>query len=57
VWTDHHHERKNAAADGTWLAQITDPRDGDTYQAKLWLDESGNLHLRGFIGIPLLNST
>jgi uncharacterized protein (DUF2147 family) len=46
-----------AAADGTWLGQITDPRDGDTYQAKLWLDESGNLHLRGFIGIPLLGST
>ena len=45
------------AADGTWLGQITDPRDGDTYQAKLWLDESGNLHLRGFIGTPLLGST
>ena len=43
--------------DGTWLGQITDPRDGDTYQAKLWLDESGNLHLRGFIGIPLFGST
>ncbi len=45
------------AADGTWLGQITDPRDGDTYQAKLWLDDSGNLHLRGYIGIPLLGST
>ena len=45
------------AADGSWLGQITDPRDGDTYQAKLWLDESGNLNLRGFIGIPLLGST
>jgi uncharacterized protein (DUF2147 family) len=43
--------------DGTWLGQITDPRNGDTYQAKLWLDESGNLNLRGFIGIPLLGST
>jgi uncharacterized protein (DUF2147 family) len=45
------------ASDGTWLGQITDPRDGNTYQAKLWLDEAGNLHLRGFIGIPLLGST
>src|SRR3984957_16797493 len=45
------------AEDGAWLGQITDPRDGDTYQAKLWLDESGNLHLRGFIGTPLLGST
>jgi uncharacterized protein (DUF2147 family) len=45
------------SGDGTWIGQITDPRDGDTYQAKLWLDENGNLHLRGFIGIPLLGST
>jgi uncharacterized protein (DUF2147 family) len=45
------------SGDGVWLGQITDPRDGDTYQAKLWLDESGNLNLRGFIGIPLLGST
>jgi uncharacterized protein (DUF2147 family) len=45
------------AGDGTWLGQITDPRDGDTYQAKLWVDENGNLRLRGFIGIPLLGST
>jgi uncharacterized protein (DUF2147 family) len=45
------------AADGTYLGQITDPRDGQTYQAKLWLDESGALHLRGFILVPLLGST
>ncbi len=44
-------------ADGTWLGEVTDPRDGGTYQAKLWLDEHGDLHLRGFIGIPLLGST
>ena len=43
--------------DGTWLGEITDPRDGSTYQAKLWLDEDGNLRLRGFIGIPMLGST
>jgi uncharacterized protein (DUF2147 family) len=48
---------ERAAADGTFLGQITDPRDGRTYQAKLWLDESGALHLRGFIGVPLLGST
>ena len=44
-------------ADGTWLGEVTDPRDGTTYQAKLWVDGSGNLRLRGFIGIPLLGST
>jgi uncharacterized protein (DUF2147 family) len=42
---------------GTWLGKVTDPRDGDTYQAELWFDDDGNLHLRGFIGIPLLGST
>ncbi len=44
-------------ADGTWVGQVTDPRDGSTYHAKLWLDEQGNLHLRGYIGIPLFGAT
>lgn len=43
--------------DGTWLGQVTDPRDGGTYGAKLWLDDRGNLNLRGFIGVPLLGAT
>jgi uncharacterized protein (DUF2147 family) len=43
--------------DGTWLGQITDPRDNDVYHAKLWLDAQGNLRLRGFIGIPALGAT
>jgi uncharacterized protein (DUF2147 family) len=45
------------AADGVWLGEVTDPRDGGTYQARLWLDHAGNLRLRGFIGIPLLGAT
>jgi uncharacterized protein (DUF2147 family) len=44
-------------AAGVWLGEITDPRDGGKYQAKLWLDDQGDLHLRGFIGIPALGST
>jgi uncharacterized protein (DUF2147 family) len=44
-------------SDGTWLGNVIDPRSGSTYQAKLWLDEGGNLNLRGFIGIPLLGAT
>jgi len=44
-------------ADGSFLGEITDPRDGGRYQAKLWLGSEGNLHLRGFIGIPQLGST
>jgi uncharacterized protein (DUF2147 family) len=43
--------------DGTWLGEITDPRDGGRYQAKLWVDQDGNLRLRGFIGIPVLGAT
>ena len=42
---------------GTWLGEVTDPRDGGQYQAKLWVDDSGNLRLRGFIGIPALGAT
>jgi uncharacterized protein (DUF2147 family) len=44
-------------ADGTWLGEVIDPRDGGHYQAKLWLDQNGNLKLRGFIGIPALGAT
>lgn len=43
--------------DGAWLARITDPRDGTQYHAELWVDERDWLHLRGFIGIPLLGRT
>jgi uncharacterized protein (DUF2147 family) len=43
--------------DGAWLGEITDPRDGTTYGAKIWLDRSGNLRVRGFLGIPLLGQT
>ena len=44
-------------ADGAWSGRITDPRDGATYRAKLWVDAAGILHVRGFIGIPLLGYT
>jgi uncharacterized protein (DUF2147 family) len=42
---------------GTWRGEITDPRSGGTYQAMLWVDQGGDLHLRGFIGIPQLGAT
>jgi uncharacterized protein (DUF2147 family) len=43
--------------DGTWWGEITDPSDGGAYQAILWVDQGGDLHLRGFIGIPQLGAT
>jgi uncharacterized protein (DUF2147 family) len=43
--------------DGTWLGQVIDPRDGGSYQAKLWVDAHAHLRLRAFIGIPELGAT
>ncbi len=40
--------------DGTWDGRITDPRDGRTYGAQLWLDDAGRLTIRGYLGLPLL---
>jgi uncharacterized protein (DUF2147 family) len=50
-------DNEKPSADGTWLGEIIDPRDGSAYQAKLWLDAQGNLRLRAFIGIPALGAT
>jgi uncharacterized protein (DUF2147 family) len=44
-------------SDGRWLGHITDPRDGSTYQAEIWADGSGQLYVRGFVGIPLFGQT
>jgi len=46
-----------ADPDGTWHGQITDPRDGHSYQTRLSVDERGDLRLRVFVGIPVLGST
>jgi uncharacterized protein (DUF2147 family) len=42
---------------GKWTGQITDPETGRIYNAQLWLDEAGRLHLHGFIGLPLFGAT
>ncbi|MGH7025649.1 MAG: DUF2147 domain-containing protein [Caulobacteraceae bacterium] len=39
---------------GDWLGKVADPRTGATYRARLWMDERGELHLRGYIFVPLL---
>jgi len=43
--------------DRTRLGEIIDPSYGGTYQAMLWVDDGGNLHLRGHIGIRQLGAT
>src|SRR5271165_5966211 len=42
---------------GVSTGHITDPRDGKQYDAQLWVDGMGRLHLRGYIGVPLLGKT
>jgi uncharacterized protein (DUF2147 family) len=42
---------------GATEGRITDPRDGRTYHAQLWRDDTDRLHLRGYVGIPLLGAT
>jgi uncharacterized protein (DUF2147 family) len=49
--------KEKATGNGSWLGEVTDPRDGTTYGAKLWLDDTGNLRIRGFLGVPLLGKT
>jgi len=46
-----------ADPDGTWHGQITDPRDGHSYQTRLSVDQRGDLRLRVYVGIPVLGST
>ncbi len=40
-----------------WKGHIIDPRTGRVYGVELHLDPTGNLALRGFLGIPLLGQT
>jgi uncharacterized protein (DUF2147 family) len=43
--------------EGISMGHITDPRDGKVYNAQIWVDGTGRLHLRGYIGVPLLGKT
>lgn len=40
-----------------WAADITDPENGHVYDAQLWVGEDGQLHVRGYIGLPLFGET
>lgn len=43
--------------DDEWTGHVTDPRNGKTYNARLWVDEDGRLHMRGYVGLPLFGET
>jgi len=40
-----------------WTGRITNPETGHAYDAQLWLDAGGRLHLRGYVGLPLFGAT
>ncbi len=40
-----------------WQGNIYDPEGGGTYTSRLWVDASGDLRMRGYLGIPLLGRT
>ncbi|MEA2779014.1 MAG: hypothetical protein QOK29_558 [Rhodospirillaceae bacterium] len=50
-------EKEVPTSPGTWDGTVTDPRDGRTYGARLWVDKDDRLHVRGYLGIPLLGDT
>ena len=43
--------------DGRRHGTITNPDDGKTYDALVWVPADGDMRLRGYIGLPLLGST
>jgi uncharacterized protein (DUF2147 family) len=42
---------------GEWGGQIANPDDGQTYSARLSIDDRGRLRLRGYVLVPLLGQT
>jgi uncharacterized protein (DUF2147 family) len=42
---------------GEWTGKITNPEDGQTYSARLSVDDQGRLRLRGYLLVPLLGQT
>ncbi len=42
---------------GVWDGHITNPEDGQVWNAQIWQDTLGKLHLRGYVALPLLGQT
>lgn len=49
--------RPSAQRGATWHGGIVDPRNGDRYHAEFHVSRSGELALRGYIGLPLFGQT
>ncbi len=52
-----HQLRRSPDNNGLWQGSITDPTTGDDYNATVERFPDGSLHLRGYLGIPLLGRT
>ena len=47
----------DADTPGPGNGRVTDPDTGHVYHAKLWVSQSGDLKLRGFVAVPLFGET
>lgn len=43
--------------DGRWHGTVTNPEDGRTYKAEVWVPNDGMLRLHGYIGLPIFGET
>jgi uncharacterized protein (DUF2147 family) len=43
--------------DGRWQGKIYDPKTGNTYNSRMWVDGEGRLKMRGYVGVPMLGRT
>ena len=44
-------------ADQRWHGTVTNPEDGRTYSADVWVPQDGMLRLHGYLGLSFLGST
>jgi uncharacterized protein (DUF2147 family) len=50
-------EPSQTDTDGTWHGRIINPRNGNAYQVEFHVDRRDQLHLRGYVGLPLFGET
>ncbi len=40
-----------------WVGSVLDPRNGNVYHATIRLDDNRDLHLHGYLGLPIFGQT